>query len=177
MPFNFFMKAQIVDIKQYRDRRAGGRPCGGKNYNLFHPDSSTNNTSSSPPGTAPQGRYWKLCSQRGWILKKIKTAEQKQEKQTDNHGDNIDNLASEKKEIKKEEDPDVKDELSRIVKNDYTMMQREVMKETSYRKVQNYEELNKNNKKIAAANDNGMCPLCGSKVNHKLDERDYSKAA
>ena len=171
-------QAQVVDLNQYR---GGGRPCGGKLYSLFHSDSSNKGTSSTHPGVAPDGHEWRLCSERGWILKKIKNVE---EKQTDNVEDNIDNLFSKKntKKEKGEQNPEIKkeDELSRIVKNDYTMMQREIMEEINqYRRVQNYEELNKNNRNIISINQTaGVCPLCGSKLNQgDHEEKIYSKAA
>lgn len=167
-------QAQVVDLNQYRERRGGGRPCGGKLYSLFHSDNFKGNSNKVlifvPPG-------YKYCKKRGLVKIKQEVPEQKKENQ-----ENIDDLAFQKKETKKEDseqNPEIKkeDELSRIVKNDYTMMQREIMQEINqYRKVQNYEELNKN-RKIIPIKEQGVCPLCGSKTNQKSEEEVYSKAA
>jgi len=162
-------EAQVVDFKQYKNKKAGGRPCGGKLYSTFHDNSSNNNVNSArvfvPPG-------YKLCKKRGLVKIKEKPIEQKKEK----HENNIDNLASEKKEIK-EEDIEVKkeDRLSKIVKDNYVMNQREKMEEINqYKRVQNYEELNK---KVIPIKEQGICPLCGSKTNQNSEEEVYSKAA
>ena len=155
-------QAQVIDLK-YRERKRGGRPCGGALYSFFHPNFKENSNPAhvSIPSLART---------------KQEVPEQKKENQ-----ENIDDLTSQKKEIKKEEPLEVKkeDELSRIIKDNYKMMQREIMKEINeYRKVQNYEELNKNNRKVISISQTPeVCPLCGSKLNQGSEEEIYSKAA
>lgn len=173
-------QAQVVDFKEYKEKRAAGRPCGGMMYSSFHQDSSAKNMLSSPPGIAPPGQYWKLCQKRGWILKKQEQTEPKQEMPVEN----IDHLVSKKEQGKHEKDkqyPETKkeDELSAIVKADYIRMQREITEQiNSYRRFQDYGELNKNNKRPEPINHAFTCPLCGSKLhNEEHSEKSYSKAA
>lgn len=172
-------QAQVVDFRQYKEKKAGGRQCGGALYNSFHSDSSSKNISGSPPGMAPPGQYWKLCRKRGWILKKQEQAEPKHEETTEN----IDNLVSKKKQEeqgKNEQEPETKkDELSMMVKISYIRMQREITEQiNSYRRVWDYRELNKDNKKIVSINEACTCPLCGSELhNEEPAEKSYSKTA
>lgn len=172
------MKAQVIQIYKYKKDKPGGKPCGGRLYSLFHDGSSKNSSNPVAPVFVPQG--YKYCSKRGLVRienEPIKdNKEEKEEKES-----NIEGLAAEQKTQKqKEKEPEhrEKTELSRIVTNNYKTMQREEMDKTNnYRKMIDYLQSLREGKKRSTGNNDHLCPLCGSKVNHKSHEEDYSNAA